>query len=154
PGRADQDTLTIDLSANVAPADAKALVIEAQILGQKQVERIEKPLPATWRFTWNAEDAYGRSWQGREQAELRVGFVYDGVYERTTRFGASGNGIPITGDRARSEVTLWGNWSGPLGGISHAATGLGGWDFDVHDVLDADGGVLYRGDGSQSNVER
>ncbi len=154
PGRRDQSTLRVNLASTPAPSTAKAIVIETEILGRRQTERIEGSPPSTFSFSWDGEDPYGRAWQGREEARVRIGFVYDGVYERTTRFGAAGNGVAVTGDRARSELVLWGSWSGPLGTVSPARTGLGGWTFDVHDVFDAGGGVVYRGDGTQSAQER
>ena len=153
PGRRDQRSFTLDFAGASAPDSVKATLFEVEILGQKHVERVEGPPSAAFRFTWDGEDPYGRAWQGRQEMRARVGYVYDGVYERTTRFGVSGNGIPITGDRARSEVTLWSNWNAVLGGFSQVATGFGGFSVGAHHVLDAPSGVLYLGDGSQRTAE-
>lgn len=153
PGRKDQSSLSLTFDAVQTPDTVIATVIEVDILGQSQLERVEGPPPSRWDLTWDGADAYGRTWQGSEEARVRVGFVYDGVYESTTVFGVSGNGVPITGDRARPELTLWSNWQTSLGGFSQAATGLGGWNFEVQHVLDADAGVLYLGSGSQRTAE-
>jgi RHS repeat-associated protein len=153
PGRRDRNALTLSIDPSNVPASAKALMVEVDVLGQLHTERLDLPLPVTWVFEWNGEDAYGRSWQGRQEARVRFGYAYDGAYQRTQRFGVSGDGVPITGDRARAEVVLWTQWSGPLGGFNLNAAGLGGFSFDVHHVLDARGGVLYRGDGVQRTAE-
>jgi len=153
PGRKDRNSLSLTIDASSIPPSATALVIEVDVLGELFSERFELPPPATWTFDWDGKDPYGRNWQGRQEARVRFGYAYDGVYERTSRFGVSGDGVAITGDRARSEVVLWSSWSGPVGGFNLSATGLGGLSFDVHHVLDARGGVLYQGDGTQRTAE-
>ena len=61
----------------------------------------------TATFTWDGLDAYGRPLQGGQEAVVRIGYVYDGAYDRVSRFGYNGNGLLISGSRTRREVVLW-----------------------------------------------
>jgi sugar lactone lactonase YvrE len=83
----------------------------------------------------------------------RIGFVYPGSYQRTERFGYRGDGIPITGDRTREEVTLWKDWRGTIGSIDLKPRGLGGWALDVQHTYDPVGQVLYLGSGGRQGAQ-
>ena len=101
-------------------------------------------------------DAYGRFLQGAQPVIVRIGNTYQSLYERTSRFGYNGNGIPITGNKARKMVTLWSVWNGTLGNGMPAGfgiwdsqpLGLGGWTLDVQHAFDIGAKSLRFGDGT------
>src|SRR5262249_36222417 len=100
-------------------------------------------------FIWDRNDAFGRVIQGWHEVTARIGFVYAGSYAGTTRFGYSGNGIRIDGNRTRQEITLWSTWHNRIGIFDAPGRGLGGWSLDVHHTYEANGQVLYQGDGGR-----
>src|SRR5262249_37837284 len=103
-------------------------------------------------FTWDGNDAYGRTLQGRQLATITVGNVYDGVYDATQRFGYNGNG-QIIGNRTRREVTLPVAYQTYLGNFSAEGLGLGGWMLNIHHFYDPVQHVLYYGTGQRRSVQ-
>jgi RHS repeat-associated protein len=101
-------------------------------------------------FTWDGEDAYGRTIQGKRPITVRIGYVYCGVYQSTSRFGY--NGDSITGSRSRQEIVLRQVWEGEFGRWDARAQGLGGWTLDVHHSYDPWSRTLYLGSGVTRDV--
>jgi RHS repeat-associated protein len=104
-------------------------------------------------FTWDGQDAYGRILQGEQPAFVDLGYVYDATYEQTTAFAESGNGVQLSGNDARNEVTLHNTKTVNLGSFDARDQSLGGWSLNVHHVYDPKGRVLYQGDGKRRNAE-
>ncbi len=153
PGRRDRYSLDITLSGEEIPASLKRIELEVHVLGNVFSSTHEPEPGAHYLWTWDGTDAYQRSWQGRQPVEVRVGYVYDGAYESTNRFGLVGSGTPITGDRSREEITSWATWTGKVGGFNHATLGLGGWTLGEHHVLDRRGQMLHLGTGRARSAE-
>ena len=80
---------------------------------------------------------------------MRIGYVYGGVYDRTERFGTSGNRQQITGSQTRQEVVFWREHKQMIGGWDGGAPGLGGWTLNVQHAYDPVGQVLYLGNGQR-----
>jgi hypothetical protein len=91
--------------------------------------------------------------QGQQPATVRIGYVYDGVYQETPRFGSDGTGALRTGPSTRKEETLWQEYKKMIGGWNARTAGLGGWDLDIHHSYDPVGKVLYLGDGRQRSSQ-
>jgi hypothetical protein len=96
---------------------------------------------------WDGLDPYGRQWQGRQLAQISVGYVYDGKYQSTNRFGYAGSGVPITGDKTRQEVTLWQKSQAYVGSFDATPATIGGWSVNAVHTYDTQGHVVYYGDG-------
>lgn len=154
PGRSNGAQLLIRLSGAQVPSSLKRIDVEVEVLGRVTKQSFPAGPNLSYTFAWDRQDAYGRVWQGRQTAKVRVGWAYDGSYQRTTRFGNNGNGVSITGDRARQEITLWKNWRGYVGGIDARGIGVGGWTLSAHHLYDPNGRVLYLGDGQTRTAER
>ncbi|MBI3799614.1 MAG: hypothetical protein HY268_21920 [Deltaproteobacteria bacterium] len=107
----------------------------------------------TFTFTWDDKDAYGRVVQGRQLAVATVGYVYDGVYEATSRFGYNGNGVEIIGNRTRREVTLPRIYRVYVGTFDAQTLGLGGWMLSPQHFYDPVERVLYEGTGARRSVQ-
>ena len=107
----------------------------------------------TTTFTWDGLDAYGRPVQGKQTTNIDIGYVYDGVYQQTPRFGYNGNGIPVSGDLARGEITLSQKFVRELGVFDDRMLALGGWSLDVHHFYDPTDHVLYEGNGKRRSVQ-
>jgi hypothetical protein len=82
------------------------------------------------------------AWQGRQPATVRIGYVYDGVYEKTTRFVTTANGIPDTGQGAsRDHALSRRGFQGARRPGTFRDSGIGGWSFSIpytHTIRSAD----------------
>jgi RHS repeat-associated protein len=152
-GRLDANRIDIKLAGASVPASLKRIDAEVEVLGEVTTRSFSAAPNATWSFDWDGLDAYGRAWQGRQLAHVKVGFVYDGSYQQTNRFGYNGDGT-ITGDRTRQEVTIWKSWDTHVGKFTAGPLGLGGWTLGVQNILDAPGGQLALGNGRTRVAER
>ena len=92
PGRLAARTLEIPLSGATLPAGTKRIELRIEAGGQRVVESFPADPNLTYVFTWDGTDKYGRAVQGRIPAKVRLGYVYDGAYQRprTTALRASG----------------------------------------------------------------
>jgi len=150
PGRVAARSLNIRLSGETIPKSLNRIELEVLVAGQRF---IKDDLPAKpnqlYAFTWDGKDSQGRPAAAQQQATIRIGYVYDGVYQRNERFGESGSGVRVTGSRTRQEVTLWSESHRTLGTWDARAGGLGGWTLDVQHAYDPVGRTLFLGDGRQ-----
>ena len=99
-----EDTLRIALSGSSIPASLKRIDLEIDIAGRQITQSFPGAPDQTFTFTWDHNDAYGRTLQGAQLATIRIGFTYDGVYEKTDRFGYNGNGLQITGTNSGEKL--------------------------------------------------
>ena len=103
-GNKASTTLEIQLSGESVPTSLKQIDLEISVAGQK----FEQTFPAlpnqSTTFTWDRQDAYGRPVNGSQLVTIRIGYLYDAVYqtpaERDRSFGVL-SGVPITGSVAR-----------------------------------------------------
>jgi RHS repeat-associated protein len=145
--------IEIPLSGPTVPASLKRIELEVQVAGRTFTQDFPAQPNQSTTFEWDGLDAYGRALQGRQKANVRVGFVYDGSYVRSTRFGYNGNGVTITGDRTREEIVLSSSFETTVGPFDMRRVSLGGWTLDAHHVYDPSGRILYQGDGTKRSVQ-
>jgi len=149
PGHRISNQLKIPLSeAGVVDlSDVKYITLEILLAGR----RFEYTFPPRYNqsmiFNWDGKDAYGRVMQGAQHVRGGVGYVYNMIYGTISRFGETSD-MPITGNRARMEITFWQDWETTLGTLDARGQGLGGWSLNVHHAYDPVEKVLYLGDGS------
>jgi|GEM_PF-2102815 len=143
----------IPLSGTSVPNSLKRIDLEVQIAGRMFNYDFSPGPNKDYTFEWDGLDAYGRVLQGRQKATIRIGFTYDGDYQRSNRFGYNGNGIQITGDKTRQEVTLNANYEVMLGSFDNRRGSIGGWTLSQHHVYDPSGRILYQGDGRKRSVQ-
>ncbi|MGH3472723.1 MAG: hypothetical protein ACRDPG_11870, partial [Nocardioidaceae bacterium] len=122
--------------------------------------------PATqpgYTYTWNGQDAYGRTVQGEQPITVQIGYTYPGTYLTPSRaasiaaltpfFGHfSYDGARATADSTRMTVTLWKSWEGMVGKWTPPVQELGGWSLDVHHAYDPAEHILYLGNGGETNA--
>lgn len=148
PGYKAGNTVRIPLSGTAIPASLIRIDRTVQIAGRTFVTSFPAATNQVSTFEWDGFDAYGRELQGRQPAKITIGYVYSGVYQRTSRFGYNGNGTPISGDRTRQEVTLSSSYEVRLGTFDIRRLSLGGWTLNAHHVYDPQSRTLYLGDGT------
>jgi YD repeat-containing protein len=108
----------------------------------------------TW--TWDRTDAFGRTVSGHSDVSVQVGYDYQtsSSYQETGAFGAFGNGVTITGNRALREITIWQYSMIPVDQIDAKSTfGLGGVSLTAQHLYDPFGQTFYGGDGTRRTVD-
>jgi RHS repeat-associated protein len=150
------NTLDISLSGPALPTGVKGIELGVQVAGQRSQQLFPAAPNQRYVFTWDGQDAYGRTLQGATPIAVQIGYVYDAVYQEPAQLAqafAALSGVPITGNRARQEVTLWQEWQGVVGSWNTQPQGLGTWTLNVHHVYDPEGKVLYLGNGERRSAD-
>ncbi len=158
-GRKVAYALKVPVSEAVLPASIEHIDLEIYIAGRKFTETFS-PLPnQTYTFIWDGKDAFGRALQGLQPITVRVGYVYQAVYQEPANFAQSFgavSGVPITTNRARQEITLWQerntNIDIGLGIWDARGQGMGAWTLNVHHSYDTSGQVLSLGTGGRRSA--
>lgn len=153
PGRKSAYAVDIPLSGASLPASLKGIVLETSVAGTKSTQTFAASPNLRHSFVWNGQDAYGRVLVGKLTANIRIGFVYDGSYQKTDRFGYNGKGVSITGDRARQQVTLWRDAQVQIGSETGPSSDVSGWSLSIHHAYDPLGKTLYLGNGDLQNAQ-
>ncbi len=154
PGHKTGDTVQVSVTGPTVPASLLRVEVEIDVAGQ-HVTRSFSPAPnQSFTFIWDRKDAYGRVLQAPQPVSVRLGYVYPGVYQTPARFPsfAALSGVPLSGNRARREITVWHAWRSTVTGVGAydaRGEGLGGWTLNVHHVYAPGAHVLYKGDGTQ-----
>jgi RHS repeat-associated protein len=153
PGRLAGRSLSIPLSGAALPASLKRIQLSVTVAGRAFTQSFPAQINQNSVFTWDGLDVYGRTMQGKQLATVNIGYVYDGNYQRSERFGYNGNGIPITGDFTRQEITLSRIARREIGAFDDHALALGGWMLDLHHFYDPLEHTLYEGNGARRTVQ-
>lgn len=157
-GRTAGNTLQIALSGTTPTVVPKAIELEISVAGTVFKKTFTPFVPnMTYEFPWDGKDAYGRIVQGQQIATIRLGYVYQGFYNRppsqAVTFGLP-SGARVPGDiPARQDVTLWQEFSETLGlSVDQRVLSIGGWSLTAHHVYDPISKVLYMGDGTRRSA--
>jgi YD repeat-containing protein len=157
PGRTAQREIEIPLTDQSPPSALKRIELETEIAGRR-FEQSFQPAPGlSHSFSWDGKDVFGRTLQGGHTATVTISYVYDGAYQRTTRFASPGTGERITGSQTRQELTFTRTHEVRIGGWDARGQGLGGFTLDSHHAYDPLSNTLYLGTGekrSASEVSR
>jgi RHS repeat-associated protein len=157
-GRIAGRTIDIPLSGSSVPASLKRIDLKVAVAGQVFKQTFPAQANLVHRFLWDGRDAYGRSVQGRQVAQVDVTFVYPGIRQSPADFARSFGLVSAAGgtlgsSRQRTEVSLSRSWSVPLGAVYASDLSMGGWDLDVHHSFDPVARVLYEGSGDVADME-
>lgn len=168
PGYAANRVLDIPILPDPMPYGVQAVELEMNVAGQFFTQRFG-PIDLTrwvghsYSHSWNGLDGYGRP-TPRGLVSLRLGYVYEGIYTATPRFGmvwgGGGGGGGATSNVSvvdataiqgapNREAVLWSEWQGVLGSIDDRGRGLGGFSLSVHHQYDPVARTLYLGDGTR-----
>jgi YD repeat-containing protein len=156
PGFTASRMFTVKVTASQVPQGLKRVELEIAVAGRLFTETFTPRANIEYPFVWDGRDVYGRAVHGNQLAHIRIGNVYDAVYQTPAeldRAFASYSGIGITGIPARQEVVLWQEqevtlepWSRPWGAVS-------GWSLSAHHSYDPAASMLYLGDGSRRHAD-
>ena len=152
-GRGAARSLSLTLSGATLPASVKRIELTVEVAGRTFNQSFSAQTNQSTIFTWDGLDGFGRAVQGKQRAVINIGYVYDGSYQRSERFGYNGNGTPITGDQTRQEITLSQKFEREIGAFDDRALALGGWSLNVHHFYDPTDRILYEGNGARRSVQ-
>jgi RHS repeat-associated protein len=171
-GHVASRTIRLPLTGATVPASLGEISLRIAVAGRSFANDYEAKPNILEYFTWDGKDAYGRTVQGWVNATVTVGFTYNGRYygsraDQQRAFGQF-SGYEITpgpkgpGERRpsasgtvnmRLPITIWRQWTVPVGTLDARGTGIGGWDLDVHHVYDPSQRVLYLGTGERLDAD-
>lgn len=151
PGWRANNSAVIPLSGASIPTDALRIELEVQVAGRTIAQTFGTAPSQTTLFTWDGRDRWGRSLNGAQEVRARVGYVYPAINARPGQFQQAFStlaGVPITGSRARQDITLWQEHRFQLGApVVSAVFGLGGFSLTPHHFYDPVRRTLFQGNG-------
>ncbi len=169
-GRTASAGLKIVVTGNGIPQSLKRIELRIEICGRRFAEEFLSPFtPNTiYEFDWDGLDAYGRKVQGKQEATVKIGYIYNSIYMEPALMENLGksfarlnsSGVEIGRNVSRMEHTFWREWrtdlressAGSLGVFETLGQGFGGWTFSVKHDYDPVDRILYRGDGGRRLV--
>ncbi len=158
PGRVGYGTARIALTDGAPPPSIVSASVRVEVAGREfRLDYADVEPNQSALFTWDGLDAYGRRPYGRQWANIIVSYEFEGVYvfppgdDRLRRaFGLTGETGEI-GRPTRERLYKWRKFRLPIGGVSAAYAGLGGWTLSPHHYYSAATNQLILGDGSESD---
>jgi hypothetical protein len=113
----EAESLEIPLRGTSVPDSLKIIMVKITIAGKQFKYRFSRTTHST-TFVWDGLDTFGRRVQGRQEAKIRIGYVYGVVYTEPAEFEQSfariGEG-PISAGRGQADITLWTEYTKSLG---------------------------------------
>lgn len=155
PGWVAGRSLRILLIGATVPASLARIELDVQVAGRSFPQTFLASPNLQALFTWDGVDAYGRVLQGSQRAIVKIGYVYQAVYQTPATFAASFSGfggVTLGGSRPRSEITISQTFETSIGSLDGRAVGLGGWSLSSHHAYDFTAQVLHLGDGSRRSA--
>ncbi|MFI5297564.1 MAG: RHS repeat-associated core domain-containing protein [Polyangiales bacterium] len=158
PGRIRQISAAVDTNPPSGPLP-KRIVATALVAGRE----LDPPVVSTsgtrtrFDFTWDGRDPGGRVLLGRQEAHVRIGYVYPGSYTGTGTWAAvpgySSASTLASADASRFEVTLWRDVTVYVDSWDDGINGFGGLAIDAVHFYDSGSQTIFRGDGSSEYAE-
>jgi RHS repeat-associated protein len=146
-GRSSNRHVLIPVSGPTIPASLERMDVDITVAARQFHASFDPAPNVNYDFTWDGLDLFGRQLQGAQPYNVKIGFVYKGIYNPTSRFGYKGNGSTITGVKGRQDLTLLREENLLPTQFDAKPLGLGGLNLDIHHAYDPSG-VLYLGDGT------
>ncbi|HVK83620.1 MAG TPA: RHS repeat-associated core domain-containing protein [Kofleriaceae bacterium] len=143
------NVLDIPLSGSSLPDTVTGIQLVVSVAGQQLTRSFPAATNQSFRFVFDGKDGYGRELFGRQKVSVAIGYVYNGVYEKTRRFGYNGNGLAISGSRERATVVLWLNYDSIIGSVRNRALHAKGWSLSNHHVYSPESRELLLGNGER-----
>lgn len=154
-GRKMPSSLEIMLSGPKIPASLKRIDLEIYIAGRQLFKSFPAALNQKYYFVWDGLDAYGRSLQGSQQATIKVGYVYQTVYNTPFPNQEFAFAFPygsVTDIPGRDEIVIWQEWQSIMSKWDARGLQLGGWNLDVHHIYDVQAKTVFLGNGKRQNA--
>lgn len=133
--------IKFQLSGDSIPKSLKWIELQLSVGGQVVRDSFPPDTGLTYEFLWNGKDAWGRPMQ-ESHANIRVNYVYDGIYKRVDRFGYNGTGYIIGADRTTNVIKLGQDTAMHIKGLSAQS-----WAESAHQTLNPSSSIVDLGGG-------
>lgn len=156
PGRTANRTIEIPLSGADVPASLSRIQLTVFIAGQRHDQTFPATPNQTSIFTWDGLDAYGRTVQGGQTAEVIITYFYPAVYRAPAEFAESFalfGAAAFPGLDTRREISTRTEFNVTLDVWDVPGQEIAGWTLDAHHAYDPTARVLYLGDGSRRSAQ-
>ena len=94
------------MSGENVPDSLEKIDVRLNVAGRRLSQTLDAGPNQIAEFVWDGLDHLGRRIKHPIYGQVSIGYIYNGVYMKTSRFGYDGDGM-ITGSRTRQQVTLW-----------------------------------------------
>jgi YD repeat-containing protein len=152
PGHKASQSIRIPVSGSDMPPGVKQMDVDITVAGVTTRRSFTPEASKKDEFKWDGKDAYGREVKGSQKAKVSINYVYDATYREpadvVSSFGLAGV-AEISGDRARSQVTLSRKSAVDLDSWEGKPTGIGGWTLTTHHAYQPSDQSLHLGDGTR-----
>jgi len=152
--------LDIKLIGATVPQFLERVDMEIDIAGKRFEASFTPTANLSYQFVWDGKDAYGRTVQATQPANVRISYMYPVLYGVPAPVNQSfglpcmtiTGACPLTGDiresiRALRRVAE--TVQTTLGTFDATGAGLGGFTLNVQHAYDPIGGQFYSGDGTR-----
>jgi RHS repeat-associated protein len=154
PGYRVLDSMRIPLSGPDVSPTLNRIALTIDVAGVHHSKTFAPQPNLNYDFVWDGKDAYGRPIQGQARIIVGLDYIYPLVYQRTDRFGYSGDGaVELFVSTQRAEFRMHAEWRGSIGAWQPPASDLGGWSLNVQHTYDPHNRILNLGSGGQRSVD-
>lgn len=151
--------INVPVSGDTIPSSLKRIIVNCEIAG-KYISKSVSAIPnQKTQFIWDGFDYRGNKINNPVNANISIGFVYDGVYgiaSDRVRMAFSQPGIETTLIVNRKEFVTWDHISIKIEPLLFKTNISNGWSISSqHQLMKENPYILYKGDGSklQNNVK-
>ena len=125
--------------------------LQVEIAGQRFTQTFAPKPNLSYTYTWNGEDAYGRTLQGAWNATITLTYEYQQLYGWSTKEQqafASSYQMTVSQLQATTLLKKTSSWQVELGAYNQRSLGLGGLSISPHHTYLPMAQTLMAGDGS------
>ena len=152
PGYRQGYHIELPVIGNTVPDGLKRVVAEVNVAGQVLRQELQPEKDLTAPFDWDGKDAFGRTVQGQQRADVTVSYVYDGELRPSDSFGTASN-VAITSDDVAFETALSRDFALTVGTWDAGGYGLGGFSLNALHALDPASQTIYFGWGTERTAQ-
>lgn len=158
-GFAAARALDLSLSSASVPDTLLGIKLKAQVAGQTFTADLPPTANSYYPFLWDGKDAAARTVNGRQVAQVSVGYEYpvqyyrstDALYHTAIDFGKLGSTLARSGVYGREHMITWKDLptsTTTVGTYLANSAKMGAWTLDVSHTYDLQH-TLWRGDGER-----
>jgi RHS repeat-associated core domain len=148
--------LMLSLSGTSIPTSLMAIKLKVEVAGLSINETFAPAKNLGYRFLWDGTDSEGRQVNGRQMAQVSIGYQYpvqyttppDGDFHSMSSFGQLSTNPLLEIAPGRTDTISWQRTPAKLGTYLAKGAAMGGWTIDVNHTYDP-AQILWRGNGER-----
>lgn len=156
-GRKVEFTVEVPLRRTALATGLVRTEVRVEVAGQVVTRSFPaSSTPATFRWTWDGKDAWGRKVNGPRPARVRVTRHIDGLYQRAPSdvlAFSQASGVSVADLHTLATMGFPRDTTLTLGTVDAVGQGFGGWEFDAHSLHFPLSRELWSGGGARRSAE-